>query len=184
MNGSALQYATEALKSDPEVVQAAVRQRGFALQYATEALKSDCDVVLTAVQRNGCALEYASEAVRADREVVEEAVRQDEDALRWAADELLEDASFATEEKRPLYLLKVTMLSGRSTVVAAAGPWSVEAVLNECRRRLGLRVAGARMELWHGSGEIVPADGTRVRAWPGIQPEGEISEYQLVVHTR
>eukprot|EP00971_Amphidinium_carterae_P178471 3540610-Amphidinium_carterae.1 len=70
------------------------------------------------------------------------------------------------------------MLSGRSTVVAAGGPWSFGVVLAECRRRLGL--AGARMELWHGS-EKVPADGTRVGDWPGIQPLGEISAYQLVV---
>eukprot|EP00971_Amphidinium_carterae_P268944 5335739-Amphidinium_carterae.1 len=36
------------------------------------------------------------------------------------------------------------------------------------------------MELWHGSGEIVPADKL-VRDWPGVQPPGEISEYPLVV---
>eukprot|EP00971_Amphidinium_carterae_P125135 2479425-Amphidinium_carterae.1 len=66
------------------------------------------------------------------------------------------------------------MLSGRSTVVAAAGYWSVKAVLPECRRRLGLEEDDARMELWQGSGERVPAEA-RVPEWPGIQPKGEIS---------
>eukprot|EP00971_Amphidinium_carterae_P161692 3205271-Amphidinium_carterae.1 len=72
------------------------------------------------------------------------------------------------------------MLSGRSTVVAAHQLWSVGNVLDECRRRLGLEEDGTRMELWHGS-EKVPDEATEVRDWPGIQPEGEISEYQLVL---
>eukprot|EP00971_Amphidinium_carterae_P266136 5279304-Amphidinium_carterae.1 len=71
------------------------------------------------------------------------------------------------------------MLSGRSTVVVARDFDDVELVLGECRRRLGLPDDDARMELWHGS-ERVPADA-RVQEWPGFQPGGEISEYQLVV---
>eukprot|EP00971_Amphidinium_carterae_P323160 6422318-Amphidinium_carterae.1 len=54
-------------------------------------------------------------------------------------------------------------------------------VLAECRRRLGLEEDGTTLEIWHGSGERVPDYGTWVREWPGIQPIGEISEYQLVV---
>eukprot|EP00971_Amphidinium_carterae_P209355 4152818-Amphidinium_carterae.1 len=74
------------------------------------------------------------------------------------------------------------MLSGRSTVVAAEGNANVGSVLAESRRRLGLEEDGARMELWHGSGERVPDDRrTEVQDWPGIQPLGEISEYDLVV---
>eukprot|EP00971_Amphidinium_carterae_P328875 6460982-Amphidinium_carterae.1 len=37
-------------------------------------------------------------------------------AIGFAADELLEDASFATEAKMQFYLLKLSMLSARSTV--------------------------------------------------------------------
>eukprot|EP00971_Amphidinium_carterae_P111152 2201703-Amphidinium_carterae.1 len=55
---------------------------------------------------------------RADPQVVKAAVRNSADALRCAADALLEDPGFATEAKRRFFLLKVTMLSGRSTVVA------------------------------------------------------------------
>eukprot|EP00971_Amphidinium_carterae_P248154 4926967-Amphidinium_carterae.1 len=72
------------------------------------------------------------------------------------------------------------MLSGRSTVVAARDYDDVDEVLVVFRWRLGLADDGARMELWHGSAERVPADGTEVQDWPGIQPLGEISEYELV----
>eukprot|EP00971_Amphidinium_carterae_P173544 3440170-Amphidinium_carterae.1 len=72
------------------------------------------------------------------------------------------------------------MLSGRSTVVVAGGIGTAADVLRMCRRRLGLLDDGTTMELWHGSGRV-PADGKYVPNWPGIQPPGEISEYQLVV---
>eukprot|EP00971_Amphidinium_carterae_P292300 5802554-Amphidinium_carterae.1 len=71
------------------------------------------------------------------------------------------------------------MLSGRSTVVVVQPVWNVKSVLALCRWRLGLADEGATMELWHASG-MVPADA-KVPDWPGIQPKGEISEYQLIV---
>eukprot|EP00971_Amphidinium_carterae_P178987 3550032-Amphidinium_carterae.1 len=72
------------------------------------------------------------------------------------------------------------MLSGRSTVVVTWRNRTVKGVLYTFRKRLGLPDDGSTMELWHGSGRV-PADGTYVPNWPGIQPQGEISEYQLVV---
>eukprot|EP00971_Amphidinium_carterae_P134211 2659279-Amphidinium_carterae.1 len=137
------------------------------------------------MQGNGYALEYATEVVRGDREVVLAAVQRSPGALEHAADFLLEDASFATVAKRQFYLIKLTMLSGRSTVVALASLMATicdedaKGVLAKGRRRLGLADHGATLELWHGS-ERVPAD-VRVADLPGIQPKGEISEYQLVV---
>eukprot|EP00971_Amphidinium_carterae_P014417 284685-Amphidinium_carterae.1 len=73
------------------------------------------------------------------------------------------------------------MLSGRSAVVIAAYDHdvTVEYVLAVCRRRLGLARDGSTMELWHGS-EKVPAR-TEIQNWPGVQPPGKISEYQLLV---
>eukprot|EP00971_Amphidinium_carterae_P282605 5610415-Amphidinium_carterae.1 len=89
------------------------------------------------------------------------------DALQWAANELIEDPTFATEAKSNRYLLKLTMLSGRSTVVAAEDDDYVELVLDKARERLGLPDDGATMEVWHGS-ESVPDDEV-VQDWPGIQ---------------
>eukprot|EP00971_Amphidinium_carterae_P180487 3579927-Amphidinium_carterae.1 len=71
------------------------------------------------------------------------------------------------------------MLSGRSTVVAAWIYQDVENVLAACRTRLGLADDGTTMELRHAS-ERVP-DCVLVRNWPGLQPPGEISEYQLLI---
>eukprot|EP00971_Amphidinium_carterae_P097075 1921242-Amphidinium_carterae.1 len=71
------------------------------------------------------------------------------------------------------------MLSGRSTVVAFLDRWCAY-VLDKCCERLGLADEGATMELWHDSGERVPGDAG-VQDWPGIQPRGEISEYQLLL---
>eukprot|EP00971_Amphidinium_carterae_P002960 58076-Amphidinium_carterae.1 len=57
-------------------------------------------------------------------------------------------------------------------------------VLHKCRSKLGLvrlEDDGSTMELLHCSGKRVPCDGTEVLDWPGVQPLGEISEYQLVI---
>eukprot|EP00971_Amphidinium_carterae_P140673 2787834-Amphidinium_carterae.1 len=75
------------------------------------------------------------------------------------------------------------MLSGRSTVVAAAYSCSVGCLLAEARFKLGLEDDGSTMELWNGSGERAP-DDTEVEGWPGIKPPGQISEYQLLVVVR
>eukprot|EP00971_Amphidinium_carterae_P166211 3294434-Amphidinium_carterae.1 len=111
---------------------------------------------------------------RGDRDVVAAAVQKDGDALRFAADDLLEDPTFATVAKRRFLLLKLTMLSGRSTVVAAGYYWNAGDVLAGCRCKLGLEDDGSTMELWHGSGERVPDDTDRrlarhQAAWPDLR---------------
>eukprot|EP00971_Amphidinium_carterae_P029826 586818-Amphidinium_carterae.3 len=179
-NGHDLQYATEALRADREIVLAAVQQVGFALRHATEALKADRQVVLAAVQQNGYgyALQYATEALRADREIVLAALEQSEGALQFAADDLLEDPTFATEENGWFHLLKITMaLSGRSTIVLAEGFFRGEEVLDTVKDKLNL--GNVACELLHGT-QTVPNE-FRVSEFPGLQPTGEITEYQLLV---
>eukprot|EP00971_Amphidinium_carterae_P125915 2494591-Amphidinium_carterae.1 len=83
------------------------------------------------------------------------------------------------EAKGQYRLLKLTMPSGSSTVVAADDEDDVEYVLGMARERLGLPDDGSRMELWQGP-ESVPADA-QVEDFPGVQPAGEISQYQLVL---
>eukprot|EP00971_Amphidinium_carterae_P350010 6491342-Amphidinium_carterae.2 len=177
---ASLEDADEVWRSDREVVLTAVQHDGRALQFAAEALKGDREIVLAAVQEYGYALKHATEALRADLEIALAAVQQNRYALEYAADCLLEDPTFAMEAKRHFYLLKFTMLSGRSTVVLALGSCCVRSVLARRRNRLGLSGDGTTTELWRGS-ERVPDDGTDVEDWPGIQPPGEISEYQLLV---
>eukprot|EP00971_Amphidinium_carterae_P074800 1478252-Amphidinium_carterae.1 len=71
------------------------------------------------------------------------------------------------------------MLSGRSTVVVALSDTNVEIVLALSRKRLGLADDGTTTALCHGSVRV-PAD-VPVSDWPGVQAQGEISEYQLLV---
>eukprot|EP00971_Amphidinium_carterae_P092932 1839807-Amphidinium_carterae.2 len=89
------------------------------------------------------------------------------------------DPSFEMEAKKQFHLLKLTMLSGRSAMMAAGSHGEVRDALARCRDRLGLADDGATMELWHGSDRV--PDGAKVPDWPGVQPKGEVSEYQLLV---
>ena len=87
----ALQYASEAMQADREVVLAAVTTNGRELQYASDELRADKEVVLAAMKQEACALEYASDTLRADREFVLAAVTEDGCALTFASDELRAD---------------------------------------------------------------------------------------------
>lgn len=50
------------------------------LQYASEELQSDREVVLAAVSQNGQALKYVSKELESDKEVVMAAFSQDENS--------------------------------------------------------------------------------------------------------
>jgi hypothetical protein len=66
----------------------AVKKDGAALQYASEALRSDRSVVLAAVKSYGWALASASVELRADRDVVLAAIDRDPKVLKFASKEL------------------------------------------------------------------------------------------------
>ena len=72
----------------------AVKQNGWALEFASDELKNDREVVLEAVKEKGSAgfaLEYASEELKNDRKVVLEAIKEYGGALKYASDELKND---------------------------------------------------------------------------------------------
>ena len=68
--GFVLQYASEELRGDLDMVLAAVKSNGYALTHASEELKNNKDVALEAVRKDGQALEYASEELRGDRDMI------------------------------------------------------------------------------------------------------------------
>ena len=70
-SGLYLQYASEKLKADPELVKIAVAHNGYALQFAAETVKADPEVVKIAVAQQGWALGYAADSLKADPEVVQ-----------------------------------------------------------------------------------------------------------------
>lgn len=53
----ALQYASEILQNDYEIVQRSVQYNGKSLLYASNELKKDRDIVLKAIEQNGDAFE-------------------------------------------------------------------------------------------------------------------------------
>ena len=88
-DGFYLQYASEALKGDRDVVMEAVKYDGCSLQYASEELRGDKEVLLKAAKNDWEALQYASEDLRNDREVVFAVVYWNYEALRYAGNDLL-----------------------------------------------------------------------------------------------
>ena len=92
-----LQHASKELRSDPEVVLAAVEKDGDALQYASKELQGEKDIVLAAVAQDTIdhgpndALKYASKELQSDREFILEAVTNNGFALKYASQELRSD---------------------------------------------------------------------------------------------
>ena len=93
MDIRALQYASEDLRCDKlfllELV--ALDKQGVALKYAANTLKSDREVVFAAVRSNGKALGFAADELKSDKETVLAAVRSSFHALQFASPELKED---------------------------------------------------------------------------------------------
>eukprot|EP00971_Amphidinium_carterae_P254482 5052185-Amphidinium_carterae.1 len=174
----ALQYAAESCRSDHEIVLAAVRQDGFALHFAAESCKNDREIVLAAVQQNGCALEDAAESCRSDRGIVLAAVQNHIIGLLFASDALLEDTSFAADAKKEVYILRISLMSGRSTCVPAIQDEVTETVIDWACERLALPRSGSERLLQGTS--VVPA-GTFLQDWPGSLRLGEVTDYQLIV---
>ena len=88
-NWWALEYASPELKSDEQVLAAAVQQSWNALQFTIEPLSpTHRGIMLAAVKQSGMALQYASPELSADEEVVLAAVKQAGIALQWASPEL------------------------------------------------------------------------------------------------
>ena len=65
-NGKSLEYASNALQKDPEVIQNAIR--GGRLDLATYEQKANLAVVKSAVSKDGCALKHASIDLQNERQ--------------------------------------------------------------------------------------------------------------------
>eukprot|EP00971_Amphidinium_carterae_P188805 3747878-Amphidinium_carterae.1 len=182
-DGRALRCAAHHFRSQRDVVLAAVSQNGEALQYAAEPWTGDGEIVLAAVQQNGCALRHAKTSCRRDAEIVLAAALHSPRALCWAASELLEDNTFAVDARKSVFILSVSMLSGRSCIVAAAAGDRTAKILVRCRHELGFNdlfsQQGKHWELLHGSSPVALLDC--VEDWPGIKPHGVVNELSLVV---
>ena len=63
INGGALQYASQGLKADKEVVAAAIKSSGFALQYASSELQSDVDLICDAYTTHSASLKSVNQNI-------------------------------------------------------------------------------------------------------------------------
>ena len=93
-NGLMLEFVSEELKRDRDIVLKAVRNTGYALRYASDELKQDREFVLAAVTQSGCALLHASEELKKDRDIVLAAVTNKGYVLLHASEELKQDREF------------------------------------------------------------------------------------------
>lgn len=89
-----LSFACEAtLRSDREFMLSCIRVHGSALQFASDQLKDDRELVLVAIENNGY-LKYASPELRSDRAFVRQCVRIKPRSIEFVSDELKNDTQF------------------------------------------------------------------------------------------
>lgn len=91
-----LNFASQRLRGDRDVVRAAIRHcGGMSLMYASMELRGDRELVMAAIDSHAGALEYASPALRADRDVVLRAVAQSGTVLAHVSGEFRGDREMA-----------------------------------------------------------------------------------------
>jgi hypothetical protein len=109
-DGSALELASDALRSDRMVVSYAVtRSGGAALEFASDSLRDDLEIVLLAVATDGLSLVHASEALQRNRAVVLAACEND--------GRILEELDPAFQDDREVVL---TAVKSKATAIRSA----------------------------------------------------------------
>jgi len=91
--GEALAHAAEALRADPEVVLAALRQDPEAFIFAAPALRAERAFVHAAVRQRGEVLRLASKELQADPEVARAAIAQNPAARAFVSADLQQSIS-------------------------------------------------------------------------------------------
>lgn len=98
INGCSLQYASDELKDDYEIVLEACRREGYNLKYASERLRTNENIVLFASRNDGWALQYASEILKDNKSFILKSSKQDGFyTLQYASDRLKKDKEVILE---------------------------------------------------------------------------------------
>jgi len=114
-NGLLLEYASDELKSDIEIVSTAITnnglsikyvdtfinnpsiifmaisQNGMALEFASEELQNNFFIVLNAVLQNGFAIQFASDVLKENKDIVIAALKQDSRSKSWLSHSIKSD---------------------------------------------------------------------------------------------
>jgi hypothetical protein len=88
-NGDSLEFASDELNNDKNIVLEAVMENGFSLEFASDELKNDKNIVLEAVKRDGRSLEYASDELKNDKSIVLQSVKSSTFGVKYASVEIL-----------------------------------------------------------------------------------------------
>ena len=89
-----IKLASQAIRSDKDIVLLRLKENGLDLDYVSETLKRDKEVVMTAIYQSGFSLYYASPELQDNDEIVLAAINQYPKALRFAGERLRSDKSF------------------------------------------------------------------------------------------
>ena len=90
-NGYALQFASDRLRGDSDIVEAAVSNQGSALRFASPDLRNDSRVIHLATRFCSTPLRWASTRIKGEEEIVGSIVERDVQALEHAAKRLRGD---------------------------------------------------------------------------------------------
>ena len=96
-NRASLEYASDELKSDRDIVKLSVYKNGLNLKYASDELRSDRDIVISALSSTGQIFKYIPERLREDRDIIKIALRKDVDNFEFLPEKLKEDKDFILE---------------------------------------------------------------------------------------
>ncbi len=139
--GKPLLYANKRLQNNKKIVLSAVAQYGYALSWTSEELRADREVVLAAVNNNGKSLYYASDNLRADKDVVLAAVKNNGYALEYANDSLRADidiimAAVMGDDGEAIVFASKKLRSNKNVVMAAASSAPFGGVLENVGNKL------------------------------------------------
>ena len=84
INEYALQYASDELKDDKEIVLASIKNERFTLFNASERLQNDKEIVMEVVEREGLLIFDMSDELRKDKEIITIAIKSIERDIRNA----------------------------------------------------------------------------------------------------
>ena len=114
-NGNALEYASDELKNDYNIVMKALSNNGNALQYASDEIRNDRNIVMFAIENSSFALEYASDELQNDREVILHTIDYGElSHLEELADEPKTQGGYPMEN---IHLRHISLLGITTTAV-------------------------------------------------------------------
>ena len=86
--GCGVKFASDVLKNDPEIMEAAIRNQPRALEHKGSNWEPTRDFLLQAMARDGTALEIVPEELQDDNDMVLTAVKSDGEAIEFASERL------------------------------------------------------------------------------------------------